>query len=195
MESGKSSWVLLFTHFHIKRLLLPSNPFLEAKAFWRVTSEREKGNSKGAGKAESRVNPVNPESSQKSWYHLAKKDLWKLCIEMNIPAEGSQAPVCFHPTENFLFKKTHRTKTKLKSLKKKNEVVLYWFTAAWSLWMLQASAVSHSSHCPSLPYFEKISELLSLPEKWWVRWWRQTEEFTAALSYKTWHSQPEGTWV
>lgn len=37
--------------------------------------------------------------------------------------------------------------------------------------MLQASAVCHSSHCPSLPYFEKITELLFLPEKWWARWW------------------------
>lgn len=86
MESGKTSWVLLFTHFHIKRLLLPSNPFLDTKSFWRVTSEREKGSSKGAGKAERRLDPVNLESSQKSWYHLAKKALWKLCTEINIPA-------------------------------------------------------------------------------------------------------------
>lgn len=88
MESGKTSWVLLFTHFHIKRLLLPSNPFLEAKAFWRVTSEREKGSSKEAGKAESRVISVNPESSQKSWYNSAKKfgKFVELCTEINIPA-------------------------------------------------------------------------------------------------------------
>lgn len=96
MESGKTSWVLLFTHFHIKRSLLPSNPSLEAKAFWRVTREKEKGSSKEAGKAESRGNPVNADSSQKSWCHLAKKllcKLWKLISQLC--AEGSQAPGCF----------------------------------------------------------------------------------------------------
>lgn len=187
MESGKTSWVLLFTHFHIKRLLLPSNLFLEAKALWRVISEREKGSSKEAGSAESRVNPVNLDSSQKSWYHLSNKALWKQCTEINIPAvfQGFPGTWLLPP----------RTKNNLKSPQKKNKVVLHWFTAAWSLWVFQARAVCHSSHCPSLPYFEKIAELLSLPEKWWVRWWRRTEEFTAAVSYKTWHPQPEGTWV
>lgn len=197
MESGKTSWVLLFTHFYIKRLLLPSNPFLEAKTFSRVTSEREKRSSKEAGKAESRVNPVNPKSSQNSWYHLAKKALWNLYTEIDIPAVCWGFPGTWLLPLNREFslqKQPPEPKPILKIFKTK--IKLY-YTGLLLLGHCECfrPVLSATPYCPSLPYFEKITELVSLPEKLWVRWWRPTEEFTAAVNYKTWHPQPEGTWV
>jgi len=66
-EGGKASWVLPFTHFHIRRIkkiVTPIKHFLRNNG--SLEGDREKWSSKETGKLESRVNPLNFESSQNS---------------------------------------------------------------------------------------------------------------------------------